>query len=59
MYAIPRTELLDAFFLTVTKVAGSYGQLWVVVGLVLLIPKKTRWTDDTEKPDIKAAPLSG
>ena len=44
LYAIPRTELLDAFFLTVTKVAGSYGQLWVVVGLVLLIPKKTRWT---------------
>ena len=44
LYNIPRTELLDSFFLIVTKIAGSYGQLWVVVGLVLLIPKKTRWT---------------
>ena len=44
MYGIPRTELLDTFFLIVTKIAGSYGQLWVVVGLALLIPKKTRWT---------------
>ena len=44
LYAIPRTELLDSFFLIVTKIAGSYGQLWIVVGLALLIPKKTRWT---------------
>lgn len=44
LYNIPRTELLDSFFLIVTKIAGSYGQLWVVVGLALLIPKKTRWT---------------
>ena len=44
LYGIPRTELLDTFFLIVTKIAGSYGQLWVVVGLALLIPKKTRWT---------------
>ena len=44
LYGIPRTELLDTFFLIVTKIAGSYGQLWVVVGLAFLIPKKTRWT---------------
>ncbi|MCR5301788.1 MAG: phosphatase PAP2 family protein [Lachnospiraceae bacterium] len=44
LYAIPRTELLDSFFLIVTNIAGSYGQLWVAVGLALLIPKKTRWT---------------
>ena len=44
LYAILRTELLDSFFLIVTKIAGSYGQLWVVVGFALLVPKKTRWT---------------
>ena len=44
LYGIPRTELLDSFFLMVTNIAGSYGQLWVVVGLALLIPKKTRRT---------------
>ena len=44
LYSIPRTGLLDSFFLIVTKIAGSYGQLWVVVGLALLIPKRTRWT---------------
>ena len=42
LYAIPRTAALDGFFLAVTKIAGSYGQLWVIVAAVLLIFKKTR-----------------
>ncbi len=42
LYAIPRSSLLDSFFMGVTKIAGSYGQFWVVVALVLLIFKKTR-----------------
>ena len=42
LYAIPRGPLWDAFFLGVTNVAGSYGQLWVVIALLLLIFKKTR-----------------
>ena len=42
LYAIPRGSVLDAFFLGVTKVAGSYGQLWVGIALLLLIFKKTR-----------------
>lgn len=42
LYAIPRGTVLDALFLGVTKVAGSYGQMWVVIALVLLIFKKTR-----------------
>ena len=42
LYAIPRSGLLDSFFLGVTKIAGSYGQLWVVIALLLLIFKKTR-----------------
>ncbi len=44
LYAIPRTPMLDTFFLFITNIAGSYGQLWIVVGAALLIPKKTRWT---------------
>ena len=44
LYAIPRNEWLDMFFWGVTKVAGSYGQLWLVVGAVLLLFKKTRKT---------------
>ena len=28
LYAIPRTEVLDSFFLGLTRVAGSYGQLY-------------------------------
>ena len=44
LYAIPRTELLDTIFLVITKISGSYGQLWVFLGLALLIPKKTRTT---------------
>ena len=42
LYAIPRTAALDSFFLAVTKIAGSYGQLWVIVAAVLLVFKKTR-----------------
>ena len=42
LYAIPRTTLLDSFFLGLTKIAGSYGQLWVIVAALLLIFKKTR-----------------
>ena len=42
LYAIPHNEILDKFFLLVTAIAGSYGQLWLVVGVVLLFFKKTR-----------------
>ena len=44
LYAIPRTQILDTFFLAITKLAGSYGQIWLVVGAALLIFKKTRKT---------------
>ena len=44
LYAIPHTHILDSFFLILTKIAGTYGQLWVVVGAALLISKKTRRT---------------
>ena len=40
LYAIPRTAVLDRFFLSVTKIAGSYGQLWMIVAVVLLVFKK-------------------
>lgn len=42
LYAIPRTEVLDSFFLGLTRVAGSYGQLWLIVAALLLIFKGTR-----------------
>ena len=42
LYAIPRTAALDSFFLAVTKIAGSYGQLWVIAAAILLIFRKTR-----------------
>ena len=44
LYSIPRTGFLDSFFLVVTKIAGSYGQLWPAVGILLLFFKKTRKT---------------
>ena len=44
LYSIPRTELLDTFFMFVTRIAGSYGQLWVIVGLIMLFFRKTRMT---------------
>lgn len=42
LYAIPRTAVLDSFFLAVTNIAGSYGQLWVIIAAALLIFKSTR-----------------
>ena len=36
LYAIPRTPALDSFFLGLTKTAGSYGHLWVIVAFLLL-----------------------
>lgn len=42
LYAIPHMAVLDRFFLSVTKIAGSYGQLWLIVAVVLLVFKKTR-----------------
>ena len=42
LYSIPRNGLLDSFFMGVTKIAGSYGQLWVAIALLLLIFKRTR-----------------
>ena len=47
LYAIPRTQILDTVFLAITKISGSYGQLWAILGLLLLIPKKTRATGIT------------
>lgn len=44
LYAIPRTPVLDGLFLAVSKIAGSYGQLWLIAGAALLIFKKTRKT---------------
>jgi undecaprenyl-diphosphatase len=44
LYAIPRSGFLDSFFLVLTKVAGSYGQLWIYIGILLLLFKKTRRT---------------
>ena len=44
LYAIQnmRCAALDQFVLAVTKFTGSYGQLWLVIGALLLIWKKTR-----------------
>ena len=44
LYAIPRSAALDSFFLAVTKIAGSYGHLWLIIAVLLLIFKKTRKT---------------
>jgi undecaprenyl-diphosphatase len=44
LYNIPRTGFLDTIFLFCSKIAGQYGQLWVIIGIVLLIFKKTRKT---------------
>ena len=37
LYAIQgiRTEWLDSFMLWLTNFVGSYGQLWLVVGIVM------------------------
>lgn len=44
LYAIQnmRNPALDGFVLALTKVMGSYGQIWLLVGLLLCIFKKTR-----------------
>ena len=44
LYSIPRAEFLDAIFLFFTKLPGAIGQLWLILGLVLLYFKKTRKT---------------
>ena len=44
LYGIPHTALLDSLFLGASRAAGSYGQLWLIVAVVLLIFKKTRKT---------------
>ncbi len=42
LYAIPRTELLDRFFLGVNQIAGSYGQFWLILAVIFLLFRKTR-----------------
>lgn len=44
LYAIQamRAPWLDQLILGLTKVMGSYGQIWVIVGIVLLLFRKTR-----------------
>ncbi len=44
LYAIPRNAFLDAFFLGLTRIAGSYGEIWAAVGILLLFFRKTRAT---------------
>ena len=44
LYSIPRTAFLDSVFLFFTKLPGSIGQLWLIVGVALLIFKQTRKT---------------
>lgn len=44
LYAIQNLHcaFLDKFVLILTQIAGSYGQLWPIIGVFLLIFKKTR-----------------
>lgn len=44
LYAIQsiRTPLLDSIMVTITNIPGNYGQMWVVLGIILLLFKKTR-----------------
>ena len=44
LYAIQaiHSSFLDNIILAITKVMGNYGQIWLLVSLALLIPKKTR-----------------
>ena len=46
LYAIQsiRCAWLDTFKLIVTKVAGNNGELWIVLGIILLAFRKTRRT---------------
>ncbi len=44
LYAIQniRTPFLDKVFVTISSIPGNYGQMWIVLGIILLIFKKTR-----------------
>lgn len=44
LYAIQNIHnpVLDQLILALTHIMGSYGQIWLVVGVLLCIPKKTR-----------------
>ena len=44
LYAIQNIHcgFLDGFFLLLTKVTGNYGQIWVVLGALLCVFRKTR-----------------
>lgn len=44
LYSIPHNEFLDSFFLGLTGITGSIAQLWLIIGVILLIFKKTRRT---------------
>lgn len=44
LYAIQniRNPFLDRLFVFITSIPGNYGQMWIVLGIILLIFKKTR-----------------
>ena len=44
LYSILRNDFLDCFFLGISKIIGSYGQLFLMLGLLMIFPKKTRKT---------------
>lgn len=44
LYSIPRSEVLDSFFLGISSLIGSYGQLFLILGFLLMIPRNTRKT---------------
>ena len=37
-----RTPFLDKFFVLITSIPGNYGEMWVALGTILLLFKKTR-----------------
>ncbi len=45
LYEIQNThaDWLNAVIHAMTTIMGGYGQIWLVVAIALLIPKKTRW----------------
>lgn len=44
LYAIQniRTPLLDRIMVTITSIPGNYGEMWIALGVILLLFKKTR-----------------
>ena len=44
LYNIPRTGILDEIFIFFTQLPGAVGQLWLILGIILLIFKRTRKT---------------